>query len=180
MKIYSHRKCDTTSACKHKTKHNCHGNAQIFFFVEFNITTKGEPGHGAWFPEYTAAHRIQVVIDKLLEFRRQQYDKLYQPGVYLEDVTTVNLVGLGGGTANNIIAGELWAAFDMRIRQNANWTFEHVEKFLDNILTQARLGSNDPDYVSIKYLLKTMETGETIVDNSNAWWNRIQDTCEEL
>lgn len=51
--------------------------------------------HASTLPEITAGQKLQVVIDRLLEFRASQLDLLQQPGVTLQNLTTLNLVQVG-------------------------------------------------------------------------------------
>lgn len=52
-------------------------------------------GHGATLPEFTAGQRLQVVIDRLLKFRQDQFEKIQRGEATFEDVTTINLVEIG-------------------------------------------------------------------------------------
>lgn len=90
----------------------------------------------------------------------------------MEDITSLNLVRLGGGIGNNIIPDELWASFDMRIRLKPNWQFEDVERMLNDIATEA-----GPD-VTFTYIGQALEIGET--DMTGIWWTLLQETCREL
>lgn len=149
---------------------------------QFNISAKGLAGHGSTLPQYTAGQRLHIVISKLLEFREEQYRKLQNPSISLDDLTVLNLVQLGGGLAENIIPNDLWATFDMRIRITSQWNFTDVENLLLNTIDEARLGSeSDPsNEVSITYIAKYTETGETVANSSNIWWNVVQNTCQQL
>lgn len=51
--------------------------------------------HGAALPEFTAGQRLQVVIDRLFEFRADQVHKLLSGELTFEQVSSVNLVQLG-------------------------------------------------------------------------------------
>lgn len=67
----------------------------IAIVSDFNITAYGEAGHGSTLPKYTAGQRLQVVIDKLLEYRESELQKIEQQNVSIEHVTSLNLVQLG-------------------------------------------------------------------------------------
>lgn len=149
---------------------------------QFNISATGEAGHGSKLPQYTAGQRLQVVIQKLFEFREEQYKLLENPDITVDQLTVLNLVQLGGGLAENIIPNEVWATFDMRVRLRSGWNFTDVENMLMSIVQDAHLGSDlDPsNKVSIKFIAKTMETGETATNHSNIWWTVLEETCNEL
>ncbi|OXA57515.1 aminoacylase-1 [Folsomia candida] len=141
---------------------------------QFNYTVYGTSMHASTLPEITAGQKLQVVIDRLLEFRASQLDLLQQPGVTLQNLTTLNLVQVGGGLGNNIIPPELWVSFDMRIVIKPGWNFSDIENMLDNIAAES---GND---TVITYLVKTMDYGLTPTDNSNIWWVTLENTCAQL
>lgn len=60
--------------------------------LDINITAFGESVHGSTMPQYTAGHRLQRVIDELMDFRESddELNKL-QNGATMEDITTLNL-----------------------------------------------------------------------------------------
>ncbi|ODN00378.1 Aminoacylase-1A [Orchesella cincta] len=146
---------------------------------QFNITARGAAGHASTLPEYTAGQRLQVVIDKLLAYRESELQKLQNPDVTVDQLTSLNLVRLGGGIGDNTIPNEVWASFDMRIWLLPNWNFTDVENMILNITEEARLGST-PNEVTLNFILKSMEAGRTTPDDSNVWWTVVQDSCREM
>jgi aminoacylase len=142
---------------------------------QFNFTAVGEAAHASTFPETTAGQKLQIVIDKLMEFRAEQLNQLENnPNLTKDDITSVNLVRMGGGTGNNIIPTEVWASFDMRIRRKPGWDFTDVVTMLDNIAIEAGPG------VSYTFIQKAMEIGETAPNDSNIWWVELQKSCGQL
>jgi aminoacylase len=141
---------------------------------QFNFTAIGEASHASTFPEITAGQKLQTVIDKLMKYRAEQLQLLQNPGVTIEDITSLNLVKMGGGTGNNIIPNELWASFDMRIRVKPGWNFTDVVTMLDNIVAEAGPG------VSYTFIHKAMEVGETAPNDSNIWWGELQKACAQM
>jgi len=117
---------------------------------------------------------MQIVIDGLMEFRASQMALLNQPGFSMQNITSLNLVKLGGGLGNNIIPHELWASFDMRIVTRQGWNFSDIENRLDSIAAEA---GND---TVITYLVKTMDFASTPTDDSNVWWTTLDATCKQL
>ena len=58
----------------------------------------GNSGHGSRFVDPSAGDAVRFVLDKILEFRRQQEAKLEaDPELKLGDVSTVNVVKISGG-----------------------------------------------------------------------------------
>lgn len=76
----------------------------------------------------------------------------------------------------------MWAFYDLRIRILPGWNFTDVENMLENIAEMSRLGSEtDPsNEVFITYTSKSVESGETIADDTNPWWTVLQGICREL
>lgn len=62
------------------------------------------------------------------------------------------------------------------------WNFFDVEAMLNNVVEESRLGSKDDpsNEVFLTFIQKSMESGETVADDSNPWWTAVQDTCREL
>ncbi len=65
-------------------------------FAEVKVTAKGTTGHSLILHENTAAEKLQVVINRLLEFRSQEKARLESNSeLTLGDVTSVNMTMLG-------------------------------------------------------------------------------------
>ena len=79
-----------------------------------------------------------------------------------------------GGNADNIIPGELWVSFDMRVRIRPGWNFTDVERMLNDIVEEAGPG------VAIHFIQKSLISGETAPDSSNVWWVQLQRACQQL
>ena len=79
----------------------CHGPFEIFailcqiiYFRDLGmkISCPGDPGHGSRFIENTAASKFRYLIDRFLDLRQQEKNKLEaNPHFTLGDVTSVNL-----------------------------------------------------------------------------------------
>lgn len=66
-----------------------------------NISCPGVTGHGSLIPDGTAAEKIRVIIDKFLDYRESEKNKLLEnPNLFLGDVTTVNLMALEVSTSS--------------------------------------------------------------------------------
>ena len=70
-----------------------------FFAANLNFKVKiicpGSPGHGSRFVENTPGGKAQNIINKLLEYRESEKERLEaNPDFTLGDVTTVNLTAM--------------------------------------------------------------------------------------
>ena len=64
----------------------------LFLFLGIKVTCPGNPGHGSRFIEGTAAEKLRAVINRFLDFRQQEKNRMEaNPHLTLGDVTTVNL-----------------------------------------------------------------------------------------
>ncbi|EGD78878.1 aminoacylase-1 [Salpingoeca rosetta] len=94
------------------------------------IQSEGPPGHGSRFVKDTATIKLNKVINRFLEFRRQQEAILEgDPTKKLGDVTTVNLTILRGGVQCNVIPSEAECSFDIRLPPTVN--LEEFQKQID-------------------------------------------------
>lgn len=152
----------------------------IYLFTEFRITAIDNEWHGSTLPEYTSGQRIQLVVDRLLAFRRQQFLKVNNSKIPLNQVTTVNLVGISGGIGQNTIPSKIWAEFDMRIPRT-DYTFGQLETMLEGIVEEARnLKPSNISNVFLEYSLQAKESEVTVADSSNLWWDVVQQACQEM
>jgi len=56
------------------------------------VSCPGNPGHGSRFIEGTAAEKLRTVINRFLDFRQQEKNRLEaNPELTLGDVTSINL-----------------------------------------------------------------------------------------
>ena len=56
------------------------------------MSCPGNPGHGSRFIEGTAAEKLRTVINRFLDFRQQEKNRLEaNPELTLGDVTSINL-----------------------------------------------------------------------------------------
>lgn len=58
------------------------------------VECKGTPGHGSILHDNTAGEKIRVIIDRFMDYRAQEKEKLKDPKVQIGDVTTINLTQL--------------------------------------------------------------------------------------
>lgn len=85
-------------------------------FSGIHFKCKGTTGHGSLLLKNTAAEKIRYLIDRFLDLRQLEVQKLENnPELSVGDVTTVNLTMLKGGIQTNIVPPLLTAAFDVRL-----------------------------------------------------------------
>lgn len=64
-------------------------------FLDLHIHCPGQPGHGSLLLENTAGEKINYILNKFFEFRKQEQQKLKDnPTLNIGDVTTINLTQL--------------------------------------------------------------------------------------
>jgi aminoacylase len=60
--------------------------------IGVKVSCPGNPGHGSRFIEGTAAEKLRSVVNRFLDFRQQEKDRLEaNPELTLGDVTSINL-----------------------------------------------------------------------------------------
>lgn len=137
------------------------------FYVEktiwqIELIFYGQSGHGSVLFNNTPGEKLNYVVNKLNEFRREEARKLNELKLPFGNVTSINLTMLKGGVQNNVIPAEMSAIFDMRISPNTD--IDAFEQQLNRWCDEA--GGN--------ITIKTLERGEkekaTRVDDSNPFW----------
>jgi len=145
-----------------------------------HITAVGNAGHGSRFIEGTAVEKLMRTINKMLEFRQQQFDLLHKGhhecGKKLGDVTSLNLTVLKAGVNNgdsynyNVIPTQAEAGFDIRIPPTVN-----LEEFLKQI--KEWTAEEGLSFTFASYIEKNEMTHLT---NDNIYWNNFKSSCEKL
>ncbi|XP_051168209.1 aminoacylase-1-like [Leptopilina boulardi] len=137
---------------------------------EMWVNCPGKPGHGSNLSANTAGEKLQIVIDRLLEFRKKEKKKFEDAG-NMDNVTSINLTMLKGGMQVNVIPDMLSVAFDIRVSPFVNFT-KFVEMF-EGWLREAGDGVN---YTVID---KGPPTDVTKLDSSNIYWQAFKQACDE-
>lgn len=86
-----------------------------------NITAHGPTGHSSILFADTAVEKLHFIINKFLEFRRNETSKLNDLQYPYGNVTSINLTILQGGVASNVVPGEMSAFFNLRLSVNTDW-----------------------------------------------------------
>lgn len=85
-------------------------------FVGIVFKCSGTDGHGSLLHKNTAAEKVRIIINKLLDYRATQVARLESdPNLQIGDVTTVNLTMLRGGIQDNVVPPEMTIGFDIRL-----------------------------------------------------------------
>lgn len=85
------------------------------------ITALGHAGHSSILFNETASDKLNYVINKFLEFRREQLKKFNELGYSYGNLTVVNLTILKGGKKENVVPPEMNAHFNLRLAINEDW-----------------------------------------------------------
>lgn len=96
------------------------------------ITALGHSGHASILFTDTASDKINYVVNKFLEFRREELRKLIEFGYSYGNVTAINLTILQGGKKANVVPPEFSANFNMRLPINAD--FDKIEAMVFHFL----------------------------------------------
>ena len=70
------------------------------------VTVTGQPGHGSQFIPDSAGERLRAVIDRFMDYRQTQKDKMEKNNLPIGEVTTLNLTMLEGGVQYNVVPAE--------------------------------------------------------------------------
>uniref|UniRef100_A0A0N5C2W2 N-acyl-aliphatic-L-amino acid amidohydrolase n=1 Tax=Strongyloides papillosus TaxID=174720 RepID=A0A0N5C2W2_STREA len=133
----------------------------------------GSPGHGSRFIEDTAGEKFQFILNKALEFRKSEKEKLESNPTYnLGDVSTLNVTIINGGVQPNCLPTEFEMTIDMRI--NPNYDFDEIERMINGWANEA--GKN----VEIQYLQKFYPPCKAVFDRNNKFINTFATTLEKM
>ena len=150
------------------------------------MSCPGNPGHGSRFIEGTAAEKLRSVINRFLDFRQQEKDRLEaNPELTLGDVTSINLTKIEvlnsisyywitnvfilrfsfddkGGVQVNVVPSELVAYFDIRVTPHAD-----LDEMLNQLLEWCKEAGDDVQIEFIQYL---KDQTLTSIEPGNIWY----------
>ncbi|GAM17084.1 hypothetical protein SAMD00019534_002590 [Acytostelium subglobosum LB1] len=148
-----------------------------------HITAEGNTGHGSRFIEGTAVEKLMRTINKMMQFRQDQFDLLHKGhhecGKKLGDVTTLNLTVLKAGVGEgpfpnysyNVIPTVAEAGFDIRIPPTVN-----LESFLDQIREWT-----SEEGLSFKFANYTEKNELTDLNDPDLkWWTVFRESCDKM
>ncbi|XP_072506430.1 aminoacylase-1 isoform X2 [Notamacropus eugenii] len=138
-----------------------------------SVTSSGNPGHGSYFIENTAAEKLNKVVTSVLEFREQEKHRLQSdPNLTLGAVTSVNLTILEGGVAFNVVPATMTASFDFRVAPDVD-----LKAFEERIQGWCQAAGEGVTY---HFHQKWTEPRITAPDDSNPWWVEFSRVCREM
>ncbi|XP_049789271.1 aminoacylase-1-like [Schistocerca nitens] len=137
------------------------------------VTCRGFTGHGARLTPGTPGEKLRVVLDRFMDYRQEQLDTLQRdPGLWMGDVTSVNLTMVEGGMQANVIPPEMSAVFDMRL--NPHIDFDEMERRMRQWCSEAG------DQVELEFLQKEARQQVTDLGPDNVWWAAFQRAADKL
>ncbi|XP_051172670.1 aminoacylase-1A-like [Leptopilina boulardi] len=133
----------------------------------------GEAGHGSSLLNNTAAEKLRVIIDRFMDYRTLEKDKLKDPKVKPGNVTSINLTMLKGGVQVNVVPDVLSAAFDIRIPPDMK-VFEKFDKMIHSWFNE--VGCN------VEYIQKnnSIPVEGTKIDDSNIYWSAFKKAADDF
>ncbi|KAI5635550.1 peptidase family m20/M25/M40 domain-containing protein [Phthorimaea operculella] len=141
---------------------------------QIQIDCYGTAVHGSSFPpaNQTAVGRCLKVVDRLMKFREQEYEKYVKNGGTSNSgsYTSVNLNIIRAGTATNVVPGHVSLTFDIRLAIAVNE--EEFEKQLKEWIVS--------DNVNMTYINKGPQSPATLITKDDPWWETINSTATQL
>lgn len=131
---------------------------------------EGNVGHGSQFVKDTAISKLMPVLNHLLEFRKEEEKKLTStPGLTLGEVTTVNVTGMKGGVAHNVVPKLMEIEFDIRMSP-----LYDVDKFQGQLKELAQKSGVNLEDVS--YMGKIPPSS---IEPTYKWWSLISQVFQK-
>ncbi|XP_034663775.1 aminoacylase-1-like [Drosophila subobscura] len=137
------------------------------------LKISGTAGHGSLLLPNTAGEKLNYVVNKLMEFRKSQLQRLADDkSLEIGDVTTVNLTQLRGGVQSNVVPPLLEVVFDIRIAITVDITA--LEKQIRDWCEEAGGG------IELEFEMKNPFVEPTKIDASNPFWVAFKQTLDDL
>ncbi|XP_065088295.1 aminoacylase-1-like [Ochlerotatus camptorhynchus] len=139
----------------------------VHFFIS------GTAGHGSLLLNGTAGEKARYLIDKMIDFRQQEEQRLENnPELTLGDVTTINLTMMSGGVQSNVVPPELKLCFDIRVAHNI--ALDEFECLLEKWCEESGGG------IRIEYGEKYPYIEPTKLDESNKYWTACKEAFLDM
>ncbi|XP_022209364.2 aminoacylase-1-like [Drosophila obscura] len=133
----------------------------------------GSAGHGSLLLPNTAGEKFNYVLNKMIEFRKSQVQRLADDSsLDIGDVTAVNLTQMRGGVQSNVVPPLLEAVFDIRIALSVD--VDDFEKQIRDWCQEAGGG------IELDFEMKCPYVEPTKIDASNPFWLPFKKALEEL
>lgn len=111
----------------------------------------------------TAIEKIQFLINKFLNFRKSEEQRLkHNPNFTIGDVTTVNITTIKGGIQQNVVPPEITMSVDARMSVNID--YEQFDRDIINWCKQAG------DGIEIQFIQKLARIEPTKLNDDNLFW----------
>ncbi|XP_055303616.1 aminoacylase-1-like isoform X2 [Sitodiplosis mosellana] len=153
-------------------------NKMPVFYAErrqfaLELICEGQAGHGCIIQENTPGEKVQYMLNKLMELRKIESQKLKDnPELKMGDVTAINLTMMKGGLQTNVVPSEMSLTFDIRLAIDVD--HDAFEQQIKGWCAEAGGG------ITIKPILKDAEASITKTDHSNPFWVAFEDAVKEL
>ncbi|XP_031625236.1 aminoacylase-1A-like [Contarinia nasturtii] len=138
---------------------------------KITVVAHGHSGHGSQLFDDTAAVKLNYVVNKFMELRRNETAKWKEEKYPYGNVTSINLTILNGGLKSNVVPPEMEAVFDVRLSIDTDW--DEFERMIKSWEKEA--GKN----VTID-IQKSPKTPDTVIDHSNGYWMQFKKATDEL
>ncbi|XP_050664873.1 aminoacylase-1-like isoform X2 [Leptidea sinapis] len=140
---------------------------------QLNMTFYGQGGHGSSIQTSTAVEKLQLLLDQVIHFRREQSQIMSSSKAYdFGSFSTINMNIIQTGIATNVIPNKVNAVIDMRLAVNAN--ISDIQSMVDE--WQSLTGP----HTELEYLRREDESMATSIDDSNPYWIAMQKAAEEM
>jgi len=136
------------------------------------VTVTGQPGHGSQFIPDSAGERLRAVVDRFMDYRQTQKDKMEKNNLPIGEVTTVNLTMLQGGVQYNVVPAELKVGFDMRVTP-----LYDLDEFDKQLHQWCREAAGEDGY-KIKWIQRFHAKNLTSVEKGNKWWDAFSSVMD--
>uniref|UniRef100_A0AC35TJ74 N-acyl-aliphatic-L-amino acid amidohydrolase n=1 Tax=Rhabditophanes sp. KR3021 TaxID=114890 RepID=A0AC35TJ74_9BILA len=154
------------------------GETFIVYYAErcpwwVKFICKGSSGHGSRFIENTAIAKFQFILNKALEYRSSQENKLKcNPEFTIGNVTSLNCTKVDGGFQINCVPETFELNMDIRVTPTED--LEMLEQMLYSWAAEAGNGSD----VEIDFIQKSLPTGKPTFDRNNIFVNAFASSLE--
>uniref|UniRef100_A0A336N2J6 CSON009407 protein n=1 Tax=Culicoides sonorensis TaxID=179676 RepID=A0A336N2J6_CULSO len=141
------------------------------WYVTFNCN--GTPGHGSLLHKNTAGEKLNFIIDKMMNFRKHEVERLERhPEMLVSNVTTINLTKVSGGLQSNVVPSCLSVTFDMRIAIDVD--HKKLEAQLRKWCAEAGEG------VELVFGEKREYVAPTKCDEDNLFWCAFKSAVDDM
>lgn len=141
-------------------------------FLALTINCLGSTGHGSLLFDNTAGEKLQYMINKFMNWREIEKNRLKVGNLGPGDVTSINLTMIYGGDQVNVIPTELSAVFDIRLATEVD-----TNKMKETILEWCH---NAGPNVNVTFKDNAVRCKPTKLDNSNLWWVAFKEECDKM